>query len=243
MVEADSGTVSDAHARAAAFPRAASTSVAPSDANADAARTRSRMRHTGHVIRWNRITKVPLVQHVRALAQLVGASIRAVRAQRHELSFATCYVDRDLSSHATLLGQLERAWAILVNHRPRVVRRMAADVTALRVSRGGGAAYRPTTKECIVGDRLLLEHDSAVVASYIVHEATHARLARTTLRWDLQSRMREERRCYLEQAEFLRSLARAGWKNADAWAIATEQRFQSRFGDQLGMWDAGRQRR
>lgn len=138
------------------------------------------------------------------------------------------FVDRGVSDAGGLIERVREAMHVLHRYRPRSIARLQSDVSGIRVSSRAWAAFRPTTRECLLGEKLLRQADSAVVASYLVHELTHARLSRTAPRTSANSRVREERRCYREQIEFLHALSADGWRNADLWAAATEQRLQRR---------------
>lgn len=153
---------------------------------------------------------------------------RAMRSERLTVRGQPFYVDRDVSDAGELIEKVREAMHLLQKYRPKSIERLQSDVSAIRVSSTVWAAFRPTTRECLLGQKLLRETDTAVVASYLVHELTHARLSRSAPRTNAESLMREEHRCYREQIEFLHALSEDGWRNADLWAAATEQRLQRR---------------
>jgi hypothetical protein len=175
-------------------------------------------------------TALQMIRYIRKLVSRSSAAVSSVRVGEDELSLVVDTHARFGDEEATRLAS---AMSLVASTWPRYATRVAQDATGVRVVRGGHAGYRPLTREILVGDDLILQNDVAVIASYLVHEATHARLSRHVLRLDADSQWREERRCYSAQAEFLRSLASAGWRHADLWASATEQRFAQRFGRSL----------
>jgi hypothetical protein len=170
---------------------------------------------------------VKMLRRVRGVARQRLGKVSTLRVGCGALPFD---VDIDARFRKDSLDRLASAILLIDATWPRHAARLAQDASALRVVRGGYAGYRPLTREILVGDDLVSQNDAAVLASYLVHEATHARLSRHVLRLDNRSRVREERRCYLAQSAFLRTLASGGWRNADLWAVATEQRFAQRFG-------------
>ena len=94
---------------------------------------------------------------------------------------------------------------LIAAHAPRNYRRLHADVAALVVERFPcRGAFFPDTRECLVELTFTVNprHTLAEIASSIVHEATHARVARRCGPLPVRMRPREERICRRAELEF-----------------------------------------
>jgi hypothetical protein len=128
--------------------------------------------------------------------------------ERAEVNGILVIIDGDDSGDrdrvcAGLSEALEKltAWA------PRMRRRMEVEVRQILVEPGRNALYlHPGT--IVIGLQAFHLTDSDAVASYIVHEAVHARIETRGIRYWPHLRARIERRCLREQLEFLASRGR-----------------------------------
>lgn len=97
------------------------------------------------------------------------------------------------------------ALALIARRAPRIRRRINADVRRLLVEPGKAATYvHPGT--ILLPSHVFEAPDIDAVASYIVHEAVHARIAKRGIRYWPDLRARIERRCLREQIAFLGEL-------------------------------------
>lgn len=68
---------------------------------------------------------------------------------------------------------------------------------------GGGQAFAPTVQACILDTAFVDREDHAAIASLIFHEAAHARIERSGIRYSQARRERIERICVGVQADAL----------------------------------------
>lgn len=114
---------------------------------------------------------------------------------------------------AAVVSRLDEALALLEEHEPRRTRHLARDLNKILVTRYPcRGAYFPDSRTCLTELTFLARRDisAAVVASSILHEGTHARVAEFRRRHGGQSReedrAREERLCRRSEVAFGRKL-------------------------------------
>lgn len=112
-----------------------------------------------------------------------------------------------------VISRLDDALALLERYEPRRTRHLARDLHQILVTRYPcRGAYFPDSRTCLTELTFLARRDisAAVVASSILHEGTHARVAEFRRRHGGQSReedrAREERLCRRSEVAFGRNL-------------------------------------
>ena len=153
----------------------------------------------------------------------------------------------DITTNA-VLSRLDEALALLEHYEPRRTRHLARDLEQILVTRYPcRGAYFPDSRTCITELTFLARRDisAAVVASSILHEGTHARVAEFRRRVGGQSReedrAREERLCRRSEIAFGNALP------ADLGAPVVERAQASLAMDDEGVapvidWTVARQR-
>jgi hypothetical protein len=117
-----------------------------------------------------------------------GATVEALRLIK----------DHDPIRYARLLRDVERIW--------------------LRVIPTGAANFEPVTRTCNLDPRFLKSESVEMIASAIVHEATHARLFRCGIGYEEDVRDRVEAVCLRRQLAFAARLPESG--QSREWAEA-----------------------
>jgi hypothetical protein len=112
-----------------------------------------------------------------------------------------------------VVRRLEEALDLVARYAPRCYRRLGTDLAGFVVERFAcRGAFFPTTRECLV--ELTFTVNSAVtlpeIAASIVHEATHARVARRCGSLPFEYRAREERLCRRAELDFGLALPEGG---------------------------------
>ena len=114
---------------------------------------------------------------------------------------------------AAVLTRLDEALALLERYEPRRTRHLLRDLEQILISRYPcRGAYFPASRTCLTELTFLARRDisPAVVASSILHEGTHARVAQFRRRVGGQSRdedrAREERLCRRVETAFGKAL-------------------------------------
>jgi hypothetical protein len=110
---------------------------------------------------------------------------------------------------AQVLARVGQALDLIATYAPRCFRRMRQDVAGFVVQRFPcRGAFFPQTSECLVELTFTVNprHTIAEIAASIVHEATHARIARRCRSLPEEQRPREERLCRKAELEFGRML-------------------------------------
>jgi hypothetical protein len=117
---------------------------------------------------------------------------------------------------AAVLSRLDEALALLERYEPRRTRHLARDLEQILISRYPcRGAYFPDSRTCLTELTFLARRDisPAVVASSILHEGTHARVAQFRRRVGGESReedrAREERLCRRAEIAFGKALPAA----------------------------------
>jgi hypothetical protein len=104
-----------------------------------------------------------------------------------------------------VLKRLSEALDLIAQYAPRRLRRLRRDITGIIVRRFPcRGAYFPETRECLVELTFTVNsrHTLPEIAASIVHEATHARIARRCGPLSEEQRPREERICRRAEVEF-----------------------------------------
>jgi hypothetical protein len=104
-----------------------------------------------------------------------------------------------------VVARLTAAIDLIAAHAPRRYRRLRTDVAGFVVERFPcRGAFFPETGECLVELTFTVNprHDLPEIAASIVHEATHARVARRCGVLGPDHRAREERLCRRAELEF-----------------------------------------
>ena len=100
--------------------------------------------------------------------------------------------------------RLAAALDLIATYAPRRYRRLRQDIAGFVVQRFAcRGAFFPEARECLVELTFTVNprHALAEIAASIVHEATHARVARRCGPLPLEQRAREERLCRLAELE------------------------------------------
>lgn len=108
-----------------------------------------------------------------------------------------------------VVARLTAALDLIAAHAPRRYRRLRTDVAGFVVERFPcRGAYFPDTGECLVELTFTVnpQHGLPEIAASIVHEATHARVARRCGALGADHRAREERLCRRAELEFGRAV-------------------------------------
>jgi hypothetical protein len=106
---------------------------------------------------------------------------------------------------ARVLERLTQALDLIAIHVPRRFRRMQQDLAGIVVQRFAcRGAFFPQERECLVELTFTVNprHSIAEIAASIVHEASHARVARRCGPLAAELRAREERLCRTAELEF-----------------------------------------
>jgi hypothetical protein len=131
---------------------------------------------------------------------------------------------RDDIATTQVLQRLADALDLIATYAPRRFRRMHQDLAGLVVRRFPcRGAYFPRERECLVELTFIVNpcHTLEEIASSIVHEATHARIARMSGSLPQEQRAREERLCREAELEFGLGLPDgAGVVERARWALA-----------------------
>jgi hypothetical protein len=104
-----------------------------------------------------------------------------------------------------VVKRLTQALDLIAEHAPRRLRRLHRDIGGIIVRRFPcRGAFLPGTRECLVELTFTVNprHSLAEIAASIVHEATHARIARMCGPLSEEQRPREERICRKAELEF-----------------------------------------
>lgn len=104
------------------------------------------------------------------------------------------------------MDRVEAALSLIRLHDPLRYRRLLQDVRRiwLRPLIGALGRFHPSTWTCAIDNRFVLEDETTVemLASVIVHEATHARLWRRGIQYDERIRKRVELACVRQELAF-----------------------------------------
>jgi hypothetical protein len=150
----------------------------------------------------------------------------SLKPERHQArGFVVAVTNtRDDISTTQVLQRLTQALDLIATYTPRRFRRMHRDLAGLVVQRFPcRGAYFPRERECLVELTFTVNprHTLAEIASSIVHEATHARIASMCGPLPQEQRAREERLCREAELEFGLALPDgAGVVERARWALA-----------------------
>jgi hypothetical protein len=111
---------------------------------------------------------------------------------------------RDIDTNQ-VVGRLTQALDLIARYAPRRFRRLQQDFAGIVVRRFPcRGAFFHDTRECLVELTFTVNprHAVAEIAASIVHEATHARVARRCGPLPMEQRPREERLCRQAELEF-----------------------------------------
>lgn len=119
-------------------------------------------------------------------------------------------VSGDKSSPA--LQRVENALSLIRTHDPLNYRRVVRELERVwvRILVGASGLYRDTLRACELDTRFVAGASAELIASVIVHEATHARLARCGIAYEESLRVRSERVCIRRQLVFTTKLPNGG---------------------------------
>jgi len=106
------------------------------------------------------------------------------------------------------LPRVEEALLLIRTYDPVSYRRVTHELERVRVFvvPGSAAVYRESLGTCQVDERYVRDSSAEFIASTIVHEATHARLARCGIAYEQKHRVRIERVCTRRQIAFAAKL-------------------------------------
>jgi hypothetical protein len=134
----------------------------------------------------------------------LGETLITQRHQIHGLPVRLINTRSDISS-AQVLARLTQALDLIATCVPRRFLRMQHDFAGLVVRRFPcRGAFFPQERECLVELTFTVNprHTISEIAASIVHEATHARVARMCGPLPQEQRAREERLCRKAELEF-----------------------------------------
>lgn len=104
------------------------------------------------------------------------------------------------------IGALSEALQLIDMVDSRRYKRLERDLRRIILMRAGAPEFASEVGACMLRSRYVRENRSAVVATTLVHEATHARLWRSGIRYGPQLRGRVEAVCVGEQIAFAERL-------------------------------------
>jgi hypothetical protein len=105
-----------------------------------------------------------------------------------------------------LFQRLKEALDLLSYYAPVRLWEIQRHLKYIVVAHSPGSAYWSFAKACAVGEATVLGQPSAWLASVILHEAMHARLAAKGIQYSSAQRERIERYCVARQSNFLRKI-------------------------------------
>jgi hypothetical protein len=112
----------------------------------------------------------------------------------------------DDSEVAMTLERLEAALSLIKVHDPRRYHRMLQDLSRIwvRMLPGSAASFNRAARACQLDTRFALDEGVSIpkIASVIIHEATHARLASRGITYDEARRRRIELVCRRQELSF-----------------------------------------
>lgn len=118
-------------------------------------------------------------------------------------------------NHDAVAAKLGRALTLLKSVRPGLAKRSMQSIRRVVVWRGN-SEYWSSTHACAVDAKLFGDdYPDYVLASTLVHEATHARLDRADLQWREDLRARVEQICTNQQIDFAKLVP--GTERYRAW--------------------------
>ena len=135
--------------------------------------------------------------------QRLGESLMTERRQIHGLPVRVVNTRRDIQT-ADVFQRLTEALDLIAGYAPRQFRRLQRDFGGIVVRRFPcRGAFFPQDGECLVELTFTVNPRHAIeeIAASIVHEATHARVARTCGPLPQEQRAREERLCRKAELE------------------------------------------
>jgi hypothetical protein len=133
---------------------------------------------------------------------------------KHRVCGITVVVTDPRTEVKDFLARIELALELLRDADPRRFRIVERFVNHILVWPGDHTAY-DGWGGIHLASRHVLESGSAILASALVHEATHLRIAKRGIPYARRLRSRIERACVKEQAAFLRRLPGEGPRRAD----------------------------
>lgn len=142
--------------------------------------------------------------HLAEQVRCLGESLRTERREIRGLPVRVVNTRRDVDTEVAL-DRLAQALDLIARYAPRRFRRLRQDFAGLVVRRFAcRGAFFPDSRECLVELTFTVNprHTLAEIAASIVHEATHARVARMCGSLPQALRAREERLCRLGELEF-----------------------------------------
>jgi hypothetical protein len=145
---------------------------------------------------------------VRDLLGRLGEQLVTERHTLHGIAVSVINTRKDIST-AQVLERLAEALGLIATYAPRRFRRMQKDMAGLVVRRFPcRGAFFSEERECLVELTFTVNprHTVAEIASSIIHEATHARVASMCGPLPQEQRAREERLCRRAELEFGRAL-------------------------------------
>jgi hypothetical protein len=135
--------------------------------------------------------------------QRLGEALKTERRQIHGLQVRVVNTRRDIQT-AQVLERLTQALDLIASYAPRRYRHLQRDFAGIVVRRFPcRGAYFPQDGECLVELTFTVNprHSIEEIAASIVHEATHARVARRCGPLPQEQRAREERLCRRAELE------------------------------------------
>jgi hypothetical protein len=122
----------------------------------------------------------------------------------HDLPVTVLNSRPDIDEREVMI-RLSEALTLIAEYAPRRLSRLRRDISGIIVRRFPcRGAYLPETRECLVELTFTVNprHGLAEIAASIVHEGTHARIARMCGQLPEEQRPQEERMCRKAELEF-----------------------------------------
>ena len=151
----------------------------------------------------------------RAVARLVWPLVLRHSLQREHRGFRLLsFMMADEGMNEVAVARMALALDLIAACDPRRFARIRRDMPNVRVIRAGGGFFEEAIPTCVVDWPSVSWYPVVDLATTIVHEATHARLARAGIGYPEAWQLRIERRCMLEEIAFLRRLPDGGARAA-----------------------------
>lgn len=141
------------------------------------------------------------------------------RARCSETSRLVICIDGDLEDAALLSTRIAEAVTLIEQHDPKRWMRMREDLSRVVCTAADAVngAHFPRSRSCYLSAAFVRANEASIVATLLVHEATHARISHTGIPYFPDWRARIERRCVLEELSFASRLPGAAFPYMRAW--------------------------
>jgi len=154
--------------------------------------------------------------------------VRATASYRRLEGFSVGFFDQEAAKECS--QKVAEALALVRSLDPKRFERMRRDVELVQVFRMKSSQFSPRWWTCLLDEALVRERSAALIASTLVHEATHARVLRAGIPYwpDLQQRI--EALCTRQEIAFASKLPRDRFPNTDNYIQYLRQKVQPQAG-------------